>query len=87
MTHQPPIQWHGDRPADIDAIEARVLSRLVSDGVNMSKPSDLIYSVVSLTDDIEGPSVTVWGEEDNNSFHAEYFIKTGWATASDLVED
>lgn len=79
-----PFEWFGVRPVDNGEMEAFVRADMRDCGVNMRKPKRLVFSVVILTDDINGPSVTVWGSKGTKSFIAEYRPKTEWVSINEI---
>lgn len=64
-----PIIWEGPTPDNLEEIEKIVRKDMESDGVNMEIPSKLVFCDVYLTEDYDsGPTVTVWGEKDNDLY-------------------
>lgn len=83
------ITWHGLVPVDnIDGIELAVLEDIKRSLTSLDKPSDLIYHLVPLGDDYDGPSVTVWGEAgDDDHFHCEYQHETEWVSLNEVDDN
>lgn len=79
-----PFEWVGVRPVDNGEMEAFVRADMRACGVNMRKPKRLIFSTVMLSSDIDGPSVTVWGQKGGKSFIAEYRPKTEWVSINEI---
>jgi hypothetical protein len=71
--------WH-DTPDDIIAqYEQTVrddLTRYVIDDI--AKPSDLVFHLVFLTKDYNGPNVIVWGKENDDAYHCQYEATMKW---------
>lgn len=80
MKKEAEFKWHGIRPVDSGEMEEATRADMRLGGVDMRKPSNLIFSTVILTDDWEGPSVMVWGKRGSKKFHAEYSPKTKWVS-------
>lgn len=78
--NEAPFEWVGIRPVDNGEMEAIVRADMRAAGVNMKKPKKLVFSTVLLTDNMDGPSVTVWGQKRYRSFIAEYTPKTEWVS-------
>lgn len=74
------IKWHGEVPVDnIDELEMNVLKDIQQNLHSLDKPSDLWYHTVFLGKGYSGPSVVVWGEEDDDThFHCQYESQTEW---------
>lgn len=72
------FKWIGPRPADNGEIEEIVRADMRLAGVDMRKPKNLVFSTVLLTDDFNGPVVTVSGGK--KKFHAEYSPKAVWVS-------
>lgn len=82
MDKEAGFKWHGIRPVDKGEMEELVREDMRLGGVNMRKPQNLIQSTVLLTDDFDGPSVSVWGVKSSKKFHAKYSAKTAWVAVS-----
>jgi hypothetical protein len=82
------LAWHGPRPpGDPDRIDLLVLKDILRNVGCVDKPSDLITHAVFLSDDMDGPSVQVWGKSgDDEHFHCEYHEVTQWVSLNDLEE-
>jgi hypothetical protein len=80
MNPEARFKWHGVRPVDDGEMEETVRADMRLGGVDMRRPSRLIFSTVLLTADMNGPVVTVWGKKGGKKFHAEYSPKCGWVT-------
>lgn len=78
----PPIIWHGRRPTLRALLQTRMELADLLDG-GLSKPSDLCFHTVMLTDDWDGPSVHCWGRKGRQVFHAECHDSTKWSSLSD----
>jgi uncharacterized protein YndB with AHSA1/START domain len=64
-----------------------VLEDILQNVDRIDKPIDLITHTVFLSDDTNGPSVLVWGEDgDDEHFHCEYHEVTQWISLSDAEE-
>lgn len=70
------IVWHGEVP---EGVEEKVRAEMLESLDGLGKPSDLGFHIVFLTDDMEGPSVTVWGQKRDPRFHAEYEEVSEWS--------
>lgn len=83
------IKWHGDvTQDDLDHLELTVLEDIKRSLTSLDKPSDLIYHLVPLGDNYDGPSVSVWGEAgDDEHFHCEYQSETQWVSLSEADKD
>jgi len=72
--------WH-DTPDDIIAqheqtVRDDLTTWVEGDGV---KPSQLIFHLVFLTKDYNGPNIIVWGEKDDDeSLHCQYEATMKW---------
>lgn len=74
------VVWHDTPPLGVDEIVRRdILKELTG----LKVPSNLVTHTVFLSDDMDGPCVSVWGEGDDR-FHAEYLEKAEWVTLSEL---
>jgi len=73
-----PIVWTGSAPPA--EIIAQVRADIKAELVDLSKPSDLIFHTVFLTDDFHGPTVTLSGDPDTGGFTASYDEETEWTT-------
>lgn len=82
MSKEASIKWHGIRVVDNGELEAMVREDMRSVGIDMRKPKHLIIHTVFLSDDIDGPTVAVWGRK--KRFHAEYNLRTEWVTINEL---
>jgi hypothetical protein len=73
------LVWH-DTPDDIIAqYEQTVrddLMRYVIDDIE--QPNDLVFHLVFLTKDYDGPNVIVWGKDD--AYHCQYEAVTKWSS-------
>jgi len=79
------IVWHGEVP---DGVEAAVRADLPESLWGLGKPSDLGFHTVFLDDDdMDGPSVSVWGQKRDRRFHAEYSHETEWVTLNEVSDD
>lgn len=76
------LKWHGDvLPDNLDSVELAVLTDIKRSLTSLDKPSSLIFHLVPLDGSYEGPSVSVWGEtDDDQHFHCEYQSSTEWTT-------
>lgn len=73
-----PIIWEGATPSNLEELEKFVRKDMQSDGIDMEKPSKLVFCDVSLTEDREnGPTVTVWGEKDNDLYFLAKYHEAG----------
>lgn len=78
------IVWHNTPPAGADEIVRRdILNALMG----LKVPSDLVTHTVFLGEDMDGPSVSVWGREHDHRFHAEYSTETEWLTLNEVSDD
>lgn len=76
------ICWHGD-PCP-DEYQDELMSDLVSLTKDLSSPSDLFFHTVILTPDYNGPTIIVWGEEDDDErFHCQYDEVTEWVSVEE----
>jgi hypothetical protein len=66
------IEWNGTPRSDLDA---RVIADMEENGIDLGAPEDLVFHTVFLTDDMDGPTVSVLG---GSVFRAMYFEKTEW---------
>lgn len=78
------IVWHG---AYHDGMNEVVRDDILKSLTRLKKPSDLITHTIFLSDDMDGPSVSVWGEEGDDRFHAEYIDQTKWESLSEINDD
>lgn len=70
------IVWHGEKP---EGCEDAVMKDMRDNGITGMDPDKLVFHTVWLSDDMEGPSVCVWGED--GQFHAEYEPRQYWSTS------
>lgn len=77
------ITWEGERPS-ADTI-ARVRADIKDELTSLSRPSDLAFHIVFLSEKADGPTVTLFGRADN-TFGAEYTEHTEWTPLSELVD-
>jgi hypothetical protein len=73
------LEWSADAlppPDQIDAIAAQVFADLDAE---IDKPAQCVFSVISLTDDDDGPSVHVTGDKTQPVFHCRYSATTTWS--------
>ena len=74
------IRFHGERPPNYEKVYAQVnreLCRLYDD-LN-GRPEQLIFHIVILSRNFDGPTVTCWGDPDEpGTFQCEYSHKTQW---------
>ena len=75
------IVWHGDKP---DGIEEIVRADMLDGLADLSKPSNLVFHAVLIGDDYDCPVVSVWGQDGDRRFHAEYVAKPQWASTADM---
>lgn len=81
------LMWHGKLPPELDEVEKTVIEDIEQNLESVEEPSKLIFHHVFLTNDYKGPSVLVWGNEnDNVYYHCEYHPTTQWSSLDD-VED
>ena len=78
------IKWEGELPPS--EIIAKVREEIKTDLGDLKRPSDLCFHVVILTDDRDGPTVTLWGRSEE-IFGGEYTQQTEWKPLSALEED
>lgn len=74
------LEWAADAlpPADqIDAIAEAVFADLDAE---IDKPGQCVFSIVSLTDDDDGPSIFVTGDRERDVFHCRYCPTTEWSS-------
>lgn len=71
------LTWSGDYPA---GIENAVVDDIRRSLWGLGAPEDLWFHSVFLTQDMNGPSVFVWGEAGSPSFHCEYCVETKWSS-------
>ncbi|WP_374290116.1 hypothetical protein [Paenirhodobacter enshiensis] len=74
------IIWKGVQRPDLNA---KVLRDLEKDGVD--KPDDLVFSIVLLTEDWDGPHVLVTGED--GKYVAEFHETTTWVSLAALEQE
>lgn len=75
------IQWDDTPPPEaIDFAQQELARMMTEDG--LGKPEDLIFATLLMTDDMDGPSVFVWGKEGDPFFHAKYQAVTVWRDIS-----
>jgi hypothetical protein len=74
------LKWHEEIPDNVLELEHIVLQDLVKLHDDMEKkPSSLIFHTVYATDDLDGPIVHVWGEDDDDEhYHCKYDPKPIW---------
>lgn len=74
------LKWHEEIPDNVLELEHIVLQDLVKLHDDMEKkPSSLIFHTVYATDDLDGPIVHVWGEDDDDEFyHCKYDPDPVW---------
>ena len=71
-------------PDDRESLEQRILTELANDSSlrrfsDHKDYRDLIYHIILLTGDMNGPSITIWGDEqDREIIHAEFDKETHW---------
>jgi len=75
------IRWDGLPPSS--EVVARVRASIRDELDDLDRPSDLAFHVVLLSPSFEGPSVCLWGRDDN-TFGGEYSAETEWAPLSEL---
>jgi hypothetical protein len=75
------IKWDGEVPSP--EIIAKVRDSIRDELEDLDRPGDLGFHVVLLGPDLEGPSVCLWGRDDN-TFGGEYSAETEWAPLSEL---
>jgi hypothetical protein len=76
------LVWEESDEPRPDGVDAAVIEDIRQSLWGLSAPGDLITHHVKLSDDWDGPSVLVWGEEDSDAFHCVYQSTTKWVTAS-----
>lgn len=75
------LEWIGDYPGP--EVEEMVRSDIAHSLRSMKAPSSLITHNVFLGDDLDGPSVSVWGEEGrDDALWCQYQEKTIWVDAA-----
>lgn len=74
------IVWHSTYP---DGANEVVRGNILTELTRLKVPSDLVRHAVFFGDDMDGPCVSVWGEEGDDRFHAEYLEKAEWVTLSE----
>jgi hypothetical protein len=77
------VKWR-TVPDGRELLEHRILTEMVNDS-NLRKfwerrdYRDLIYHVILLTGDMNGPSIVIWGDErDSESIRADFEEETHW---------
>ena len=78
------IVWHGEVP---DGVEAVVREDMLKSLTRLKEPFDLVTHTVFLSDDMDGPCVSVWGGVFDDVFCAEYLEKAEWVTLGELDEN
>lgn len=74
------LQWHDTDAELIEQYTDTVildLQKFVHE--DLDKISDLVFHLVFLTDDYDGPNVIVWGVEGDDAYHCEYAPTMGWS--------
>lgn len=82
------IKFHGELPPNYEEVYSRVYGELdpIYDDLD-GCPEELIFHIVILTKDHDGPTVTCWGDPDEpGTFQCEYQSTTEWVKLSDLDE-
>lgn len=73
------LEWAADAlppPDQIDAIADTVFAHL---DVDIDHPAQCVFSIISLTDDDDGPSVHVSGDKTRSVFRCRYSATTTWS--------
>lgn len=78
------VVWHKTPP---EGVEKTVREDILRSLGALSVPERLITHTIPLGDDWHGPCVSVWGEEGDDHFHAEYLEKAEWVTIGDADEN
>jgi hypothetical protein len=72
------LKWPNGIPENVLELEHIVLQDLVKLHEDLDKkPSSLIFHTVFVTDDLDGPIVHVWGEDDE-FYHCKYDPEPIW---------
>ncbi len=80
------LRWEGPMPGGtvIDQVITECLDLLEH---GLKRPEDLWYHVVILSSDYEGPTVSVWGNEEYPGiFNCEFHLETKWVSLKDIKE-
>jgi hypothetical protein len=82
------LKWHEEIPDNILELEHIVLQDLVRLHEDLEKnPSSLFFHTVFVTDDLDGPIVHVWGEDDDVHYHCKYDPEPVWGNHSEKELD
>lgn len=69
------LTWHGTPRPDL---EGRIRQDIAAELEDLAVPEDLCFHNIWLEDDPQGPTVLVWGEEGDASFHVEFIGEPEW---------
>jgi hypothetical protein len=76
------IHWVGDRPLSVSA-RYQLVNEIAGLHMNgLAKAEDLVSHVVLLTEDVEGPSVTIHGKKNDKRYYCKYERCTEWKSVS-----
>lgn len=82
------LKWHDEIPDTLLEIEDIVRQELIPIDKNLeNKCSSLIFHQIFLTEDYEGPSVIVWGEENDDDFyHCKHILKSEYISLNEFED-
>jgi hypothetical protein len=79
------ITWEGDIPELTEDEKLHLAREIVWLEQSMPDPSDLIFHMINLTKDPEGPSIVAYGKPDNRGeLFLEYNAVTQYITLDDI---
>lgn len=89
MTHQ--VEWETDQPELTEDQRKKIAGELAYLTEQVDEPGDLIFHHIWLTEDMDGPTVMVYGKpEQPATFFMSYYKETKWVPLeedSDEVEN
>ena len=79
------IKFHGGMPPNYEKVVQKVHKELYYLNRDLDgRPEDLIFHIVLLSQDDNGPSVFCWGDQDYPGiFQCEYSARTKWTSLKD----